>query len=54
MAVKRTRGTPLTHREYTVGSLIHVLRQPTFLFSSLFSAITVDLPPSRLVKAVIA
>ncbi len=34
----------------TVRLLIHVLRQPTFFFSSLFLAIFVDLPRSCLVR----
>ncbi len=35
-----------------VRLLIHVLRQPTFFFSSLLSAVSVDLPRSCLVKNV--
>ncbi len=38
----------------TVRSLIHVMRPPTFLFSSLLSANTVDLPRSCLVRTGIA
>ncbi len=38
----------------TVRLLIHVLRRPTFFFSSLFTAITVYLPPSCIFRTGLA
>ncbi len=50
----RAIKAPFMNMTPTVHLLIHVLREPTLLFSSLLSAVTVDLPRSCLVRTGIA